>query len=257
MLNQLYSALATIAGTLSIYTIASGTFKLIPDLWLCDYHQPLRLFPQKSLPHLYHSSRLALFLNFLFLLTFVFLSCGAWEHHKNSAFFFFETPQLWNIFSSILLLLIFSHIFICDFLFTIIPDQYITAMFIISVLDAGICCFRLNQADPMQSLLTGTMIGFLPLFALLAAGYTTKKKALVGFGDIKLMAALGAILGYGNILYLHIFAFLTSAVFALALQAYIKIKASLLSEPCSPPEALPMAPFILGSLPFLLFCTTA
>ena len=102
-------------------------------------------------------------------------------------------------------------VFCCDLENMEIPDE-----FQIGLLILGIISFLSNNINA-SSRVYGFLIGggFLAFFAGLF--YLIKRKEGLGFGDIKLMAVLGLILGLQNIIITIIFASITGAIGLLAL----------------------------------------
>ncbi len=107
--------------------------------------------------------------------------------------------------SSIFLFALLISIFISDIFFMIIPEEYIFAIFIISLPNF------INGNFP--TLFFNFISGFLPFAILIAISTLIYKKAVIGAGDIKLMTALGMFLGYQKILSTYFMTFFFNSIF--------------------------------------------
>ena len=124
--------------------------------------------------------------------------------------------------------------FIIDYKLQIIPNRLNMTMFeigIILMFSAGI--FNANIAiDMFLGMLTGAGIF---LLITLIGGLIAGKEAM-GFGDVKLMGALGIFFGFSNIITITLMSFLIGAVLSILLLA-TKIKKT--------DEYIPFGPFIV------------
>lgn len=121
-------------------------------------------------------------------------------------------------------------IFCCDLEYEIIPDEAVLGLVV-----SGLAYLILyNPSQLLAHLITG-FIAFL-LFLLL---FLVTKERGIGFGDVKLVFALGLILGYPNVIVCLYLAFLTGAVVSLILIAWGKKKLR--------KDTIPFGPFLVGA----------
>lgn len=113
--------------------------------------------------------------------------------NTNFIFSNFETNWLMFVLSCITFSILIC-IFCCDLDNLEIPDELQICLLIVSVISL------LNKEIDINSRVFGFLIGggFLALFSLLF--YVLKKREGIGFGDIKLMAILGLMLGLKSII---------------------------------------------------------
>lgn len=164
---------------MSIYSIfIIFSFNLLPYKWLCDYNADTSdSLLQKYAP-----------INFYFFPVFLYTSL--------IIFFLFTTPHSYlALFTNIIMILLLSHICLSDILYMIIPDQHVILILVLGLLN-------LTTEDMFYKIL-GLLVGALPFLTLLITGLILKKEECIGFGDIKLMSALGLLLGYADILNLY------------------------------------------------------
>ena len=90
----------------------------------------------------------------------------------------------------------------------------------------------------LRDILLGLLAGFGVMAACALLGKALHKKMAVGGGDIKLMAALGALTGLAGILAIFVLSTLAAAFFYAFQLGRKRMK---------PADALPMAPFITGA----------
>lgn len=197
------------------------SFNLLPYKWLCDYNTDMRYCPKQR-----HLSITSCFVP-IFLYT------------SSIVFFLLRIPQsTLEVATTLVMILLLSHISLSDILYMIIPDQHVLLIFFISLLNL--------TADNLSFKLLGLLAGALPFVVLLIAGILLKNKECIGFGDIKLMSVLGFLLGYANILNLYIISCLLSGTFLMILT----IKNTLIKQN-SKSNFVPFAPFISFSY---IFC---
>lgn len=197
------------------------TFNLLPYKWLCDYNaETLSLPNPKKI-----SMRIYFFPVYLFtfICTYIFLDCSY---------------SILEISTSIILILLLVHIGLSDIFYMIIPDQHIILIFILGLLNVS--------TYSIYSQLAGLFVGALPFFLLLCLGLLIQKKEYIGFGDIKLMASLGFLVGYIDIINIYFLSCLLSGIFFIFLSLLNRIigKNSTL-------KSAPFAPFIILSV---IFC---
>lgn len=248
MLQEIYPYIFTLFCTLLLHSLADFSFPLVPDLWFCDYDEPLHIFPEKNLYLFFDSTKKASFLAWLFLIFFSYFSYKGIYDIPILTPWRTNDPDPWCLICYAFLSLIFMHIIISDLTFSLIPDQYTLSIVIITVLYAARSSLLYHDFTFILRLFYGASAGFFPLFLLVFTSYITKKKAPVGFGDIKLFAALGALLGIESILSLYVYTFFISGSFIAFRLTYLKAYCTLFSRPFVPPEAMPMAPYIFASL---------
>lgn len=123
-----------------------------------------------------------------------------------------------------------------DAKYTIIPDQFTVAVAVISAVYA-VTDLLTKQAfiDRWYSPLLGSALGFGLLILLDLLSTLIFKKTGFGFGDAKLLAALGLLFGYKYITVMLVIAFLTAAIYFLVLIFSGKAKKGIY---------LPMGPYI-------------
>ncbi|GEM_PF-1437711 len=208
-----------------IYTwIILHTFNRLPYKWLCDYDAVFSAASENVQKLV--SMRLYFFPVFLF--TFL-----------NIFFLFTSSFSPLIIFTGISMILLLIHISLSDIQYMIIPDQHILMIILLGFLNLN--------AHNIFSKLAGLTAGALPFFIILTAGIFLKKKEYIGFGDIKLMGALGFLLGYVEIFNIYLLSGLLSGTSFIIL-ALLSFKEKNFKGFC-----LPFAPFITLSLFFCNF----
>lgn len=198
------------------------TFNLLPYNWLSDYNTDISTCPSPK----YISFTRYFFPIFLYSSSIIFCLSKT-------------SPSILDAATGLVMILLLSHISLSDILYMIIPDEHVIFIFLISLL-------KLTSSNISCKLL-GILAGALPFVILLIVGMLFKKEECIGFGDIKLMSALGFFLGYENILHLYILSCLLSGI-ALAILSLrnILLKRNNLSN------FVPFAPFISFSY---IFCS--
>lgn len=202
-----------------ISLIITITFNKLPVSWLCDYGQEIpSLFPQKRI-----NVKLWIFpLSMVLLVPTYFLSVNYTLIEALPLFF-------------ILCLLI--QLSISDLLYMIIPDQHVLAILICSTL------LIIMKAHPfsLPFHFTGALIGGGIYLLVSLISILFKKSNAIGFGDIKLMASLGFLVGTYDILFIFVVTTLLSSVFLIVGLSLRKLTFH---------SFFPLAPFI--SLAFIL-----
>lgn len=125
---------------------------------------------------------------------------------------------------------------LADLKYMIIPDQFVIMLAISAI---GFLPFRGSFTDP----LLGMAIGGGSMLVLAGIGALSKKD-LIGFGDVKLCAALGLVLGMRGTIAVMIVAVLAAGVYAAAGLASGKLKKN---------AHLPLGPFLCGSAMAYIF----
>lgn len=129
-------------------------------------------------------------------------------------------------------------VFSVDFRFELIPDEchYI-------ILFAGVINFLLNLSLWWDHLL-GAIIGGAIFWGLGGLALIIFKKEGMGFGDVKLMAALGFMFGIKNILVISLVSFFIGAIIGSILLIFRKKEAT---------SYIPFGPFIVAATIILMF----
>lgn len=218
------------AGTLMATLCSVLSFNRLPTAWIFDYGQEkislsgnLSLFSRKK-----RISALLFTLTYFFIILSICIE---------------RSFLIW------LILFILSHIGISDLLNEVIPDQHIVAI--------GMCGIMLSvfsQEEYMTENLTksvvGGLIGFALYFIPFMIEYILRKIEVVGFGDIKLFAALGLVIGGEKVIILfiltNIFSFFVS-INMLICEYLNNCKISKISGKCCKFQSyttLPLAPII-------------
>lgn len=139
-----------------------------------------------------------------------------------------------NLIKFALLIPMLISAFVIDYKFQIIPNRLNLTMFEIGLLFTFIYgIVNVNIAvDMLLGMLTGAGIF---LFITLLGGLIAGKEAM-GFGDVKLMGALGLYFGFSGIIVIALIAFLLGAIISIILLATKKKKTD---------EYIPFGPFIV------------
>lgn len=134
---------------------------------------------------------------------------------------------------------ILLNIFIIDLKHQIIPDELVILTFVL-----GIINILLNLVL-WKTYLLGSVIGFTSFYALGVIGSIIFKKDGMGFGDVKLMAALGLLFGIKGILAITLLSFFIGAIVGILLLVIKSKKGN---------EYIPFGPFIcIATFILLLF----
>jgi prepilin signal peptidase PulO-like enzyme (type II secretory pathway) len=217
-------ALGLLAGYGAVFV-----FNRIPAKWLCDYDE---VPDERHLPPRIGKYPWALLFSLVFA-TAAFKCCLVSLFYAAAA-----VPALW-------LLLMIG---LSDVKYRIIPDQFVILLAVTGIgfaarqqIFASGALWRNGFLSPLIGLLAGG--GVFLLIALL--GKLLAKKEVMGFGDVKLAAVCGLIVGrFGIVPVLIMTALSSAALFSLWL-ARGRIKAT---------DEAPLGPFIAGSTAvYLLF----
>ena len=176
-----YVAAGFMAGFSAVYV-----FNHIPAKWLCDYdQQPTEEMWGRRIKEYPWS--------FIFSFFFIGAFFLIWE--RELIFQIAGIPALW------LLLLVG----LADKKFMIIPDQFVIGLAIVSI---GFIPYQPDVLSPLY----GALVGGGSLLAIgIIARWILKREAM-GFGDIKLMAAIGLMAGLKGILIILMLTLLSSGV---------------------------------------------
>lgn len=219
-----------------IFSIAAGvfagfsavyTFNRIPAKWLCDYNQE----PDREMWGERIKKRPW---TVVFILVFTAASLKLLEQG-----FLYGIPGM-------ITLWLLLQIGMADKKYMIIPDQFVVAL---AVTALGFIPFHLSY----QSQLVGALVGGGSILLMGVLGKLLLRKEAMGFGDVKLFAAMGLMFGLKGVIIILILTVFSSAFFFGLLLLAGKIKMG---------EAQPLGPFIAASTsiyvlfqPELLFLT--
>ena len=169
-------------------------FNILPHQWFLDYGESPGEQKRRKLPFVLTSLIFCAVMTCAWLAARIYLSGAA---------------------GLLMLLLVWLCMMVSasDLLYHILPDQFILGIGCVGVL------FIITDLSRFPGSLLGCVIGggFLLLIGLL--GKLVYKAEAMGFGDVKLMAALGLICGFPGILFALIIALLSGAVAAVPLLA--------------------------------------
>ncbi|QAT43496.1 prepilin peptidase [Aminipila luticellarii] len=197
------------------------SFDCIPYSWLCDYDADLIIQPEKT----------PLSFSMYFFPVFLFTSFSLF-------LFFHETHTPLNTLTELLMILLLAHICLSDNLYRIIPDQHIILIFLLGIL--------YSDSPNIWYKLEGLLSGALPFIFLLTIGVLLRNQEYIGFGDIKLLSALGFFMGGTDVFSVYILSSLLSGLFSVLLILGLTLK-----KERNLPLVLPLAPFI--SLSFIFY----
>lgn len=203
-----------LAGLLTIHV-----FNRIPPKWLSDYNQE----PEKSMWGERIKKR-------PWDMVFILVFTGASLKLMNQGVIY----QIAGMFALWFLL----QIAIADKKYRIIPDQFIIALGVAAI---GFIPFQNSYLSPLY----GALIGGGSFLLIGVLGQLIFKKETIGFGDVKMLAAIGLITGPKGIIIIILFTvFSSAAVFGWGL-----IKGSIKKE-----DEKPLGPFIAaGTSVYILF----
>ncbi|HYE68518.1 MAG TPA: A24 family peptidase [Anaerovoracaceae bacterium] len=200
-------AAGILAGFSAVYT-----FNRIPAKWLCDYNQ----IPD---PGIWGERIKRRPWTMVFMLVFTASSLKLLEQG-----FLYAIPGL----AALWLLL---QIGIADKKYRIIPDQFILAL---AVTAFGFIPFHFSY----QSQLIGALVGGGSLLLMGIVGKLLFKKEAMGFGDVKLLAAIGLLVGLKGVVVILILTSFSSA---------FVLGAGLINGKIKIGEEQPLGPFIAAS----------
>lgn len=169
-----------VAGTLTVYV-----FNRIPAKWLCDYDEE----PDKEMWGIRIKKR-----PWAFVFSLVFIACAVMLYRLGIPYLIAGTAAIWLL----------LQIGISDSKYMIIPDQYTIAL---AVTALGFIPFQKSFLSPLYGAIIGC--GFLLLVGLF--GRLIFKKEAMGFGDIKLLAALGLAFGVEGVIVIILMTVFSSA----------------------------------------------
>lgn len=206
-----------LAGYFAIYA-----FNKFPEKWFCDYGE----IPSQH-PVLEREKRMASYpwkpaLAMIFTVICIKLGIEDWQ---------LAIP-------SVIAIWIIVEIILSDRLYMIIPDQLVI---LLTITGFGFVPFYKNLLEPIL----GASLGLFPMLFVYMIGKLFFKKEIMGFGDVKLMTALGFLLGPAGIIFTFVVGFVGSGIFfgVALLMKKIKIK-----------DEEPLGPFLgVGAILYLVF----
>lgn len=234
--SHLSVLLAVIGGILGLGSGAAAVWLLrrFPAAWLLDYGEiqapddrmgrhPARMLPGWGIPA--HGIHLAL--------------VGAVMLGGAGSFGQLGLKQGIGLF---LLLWILTLLSLADLACRILPDQLILALVLFGLLaqsDSLSSSLSSFLSDSLLSSLMGALCGGGPMLLLGFLGGVCNRQEVLGFGDVKLMAALGFCLGSGSILTILPLSLLLLGIVAAILLTLGRIR---------PEHSLPLAPCVLAAV---------
>lgn len=135
--------------------------------------------------------------------------------------------------------------FCIDYKLQIIPNRLTLTMFETGIVFSFLR--GLNNLNVAVEMWLGMILGAGIFIILTFLGNIVFKKETMGFGDVKLMGALGLFLGWRNIIAISILSFFIAAIFSLVLIIKNKIKKQDISE------FIPFGPFIVLATFIVMF----
>lgn len=132
--------------------------------------------------------------------------------------------------------------FIVDYKYKIIPNRLVLTLFEIALLFTFI--YGIANINMAINLFAGMILGTVIFLIITLLGGLIAGKDAMGFGDVKLMGALGLVFGLQNILAISIISFLIGAIISIIL-LITKIKKM--------DEYIPFGPFIILSTFITIF----
>ena len=216
----------TVAGFLAGYLTVYVMNKM-PAEWLTDYGET----PEESLLGTRIAKRpYALVLSLTFVMSFTFLAMQ------------YDGP--FYTLAGMLILWLLMLIGISDYHYMIIPDQLVVALAIAAIPYIGLDFAALSAGHMIYfhssylSPLFGALVGGGSLWLIGLIGSLMTKKEAMGFGDVKLLAAIGLICGLRGILIVLIITILTSGLWFILLLLTKKIQRG---------ENKPLGPYIAAA----------
>lgn len=135
--------------------------------------------------------------------------------------------------------------FCIDYKLQIIPNRLTLTMFETGIVFSFLR--GLNNLNVAVEMWLGMILGAEIFIILTFLGNIVFKKETMGFGDVKLMGALGLFFGWRNIIAITILSFFIAAIFSLVLIIKNKIKKQDISE------FIPFGPFIVLATFIVMF----
>lgn len=224
--NELTVILFTVASAIIVGFLAGYfaifAFNKFPSTWFCDYgEKPDQKFIQKNEKRV-KSYPWKPALAMIFTVICIKLGMEDWQ---------FAIPAIVAIW-------VLVEIIIADKLYMIIPDQFII---LLAVTGFGFIPFYDHFMEPLW----GALLGMVPMLLIYLIGKLLFRKEIMGFGDVKLMTAIGFLLGPFGILFTFIVGFLGSGAFFGVALLLKKIKMK---------DEEPLGPFLgIAAILYLIF----
>lgn len=132
--------------------------------------------------------------------------------------------------------------FCIDYKLSIIPNRLVLTIFEFGLIFTFIC--GLTDVNKALDLLAGMFVGSGVFLAITIIGGLIAGKETMGFGDIKLIGALGLYFGVSNIIAISLMAFLIGAIISIIILVTKKKKSN---------EYIPFGPFIIIAAFIMIF----
>lgn len=194
----------------------------LPEPWLCDYGKALEF--ENS-----NNKRWQLWSLYCSLLCGIGMAAAIaglpLPENRTGMLFVLVLAGFLSLFALLLLM-------ISDLIFGIIPDQLVMVMMIAGLIYQG--C-NLPTLEGILGGALGGIVGALAVFLIGVGGGGLTKKEVMGFGDVKLMAATGCFCGIREIATVLCLTFLLTGTLGLLM---------LLSGKTSRNATMPLAPFV-------------
>ena len=137
----------------------------------------------------------------------------------------------------LILIPMLMSVFLIDLKKQIIPSRLTLSIFEIGVIFSFIR--GINNLNTAIEMWLGLVVGVVIFFIISFVGSLVFKKETMGFGDVKLMGALGLCFGWRSIIVITIVSFFMASIFSVLLIIFKKIKKQHINE------FIPFGPFIV------------
>ena len=137
----------------------------------------------------------------------------------------------------LILIPMLMSVFLIDLKKQIIPSRLTLSLFEIGVIFSFIR--GINNLNTAIEMWLGLVVGVVIFFIISFVGSLVFKKETMGFGDVKLMGALGLCFGWRSIIVITIVSFFMASIFSFLLIIFKKIKKQHINE------FIPFGPFIV------------
>lgn len=159
--------------------------------------------------------------------------------------FFVGMQNKLQLIQYIILVPLLISVFCIDYKYQIIPTRLTLTMWEIGIVFSFIRgMYNLNVAIEMW---VGMLLGIVIFLILTFLGNCIFKKETMGFGDVKIMGALGLIFGWRSVIAISIISFLIAALFSIILIVIKKVKKQEINE------FIPFGPFIVLATGVIMF----
>ena len=137
----------------------------------------------------------------------------------------------------LILIPMLMSVFLIDLKKQIIPSRLTLSIFEIGAIFSFIR--GINNLNTAIEMWLGLVVGVVIFFIISFVGSLVFKKETMGFGDVKLMGALGLCFGWRSIIVITIVSFFMASIFSVLLIIFKKIKKQHINE------FIPFGPFIV------------